>query len=44
MFMEISGDAPTDPVVLADQLDTDSVVAAPPKQLADTNCYFRSPI
>jgi len=44
MFMQISGDAPTDPVVLAEELDTDAVFAAPPKQLANTNCFFRSPI
>jgi len=39
MFLQLSGIAQTDPVVLSDPLDTDSTVAAPPKQLADTSCY-----
>jgi len=39
MFLQLSGIAPTDPVVLSDPLNTDSEVAAEPKQLADTSCY-----
>jgi penicillin-binding protein 2 len=39
MFLQLSGIAPTDPVVLSDPLDTDSDVAAEPKWLADTSCY-----
>jgi penicillin-binding protein 2 len=39
MFLQLSGIAPTDPVVLSDPLDTESEVAAEPKRLADTSCY-----
>ena len=39
MFMQLSGDAPTDPVVLSDQLDTTSNLAAQPRQLSDTRCF-----
>ena len=39
MFMQLSGDAFTDPVVLSDQLDTSSDLAAQPKHLTDTNCF-----
>jgi hypothetical protein len=39
MFMQMSGAAPTDPVVLSDQLDTTSNLAAQPRQLADTRCF-----
>ncbi len=39
MFMQLSGDAHTDPVVLSDQLDTTSNLAAQPKHLTDTSCF-----
>ena len=39
MFMQLSGDAHTDPVVLSDQLDTSSNLAAQPRQLSDTSCF-----
>jgi penicillin-binding protein 2 len=39
MFLQLSGIARTDPVVLSDPLNTDSEVAAESKQLADTSCY-----
>ena len=39
MFMQLSGDAHTDPVVLSDQLDTSSNLAAQPKRLSDTSCF-----
>ena len=39
MFMQLSGDAHTDPVVLSDQLDTSSTLAAQPRQLSDTSCF-----
>ncbi|MBG7603357.1 MAG: hypothetical protein IZT58_01825 [Actinobacteria bacterium] len=39
MFLQLSGIAPTDPVVLSDPLDAESEVAAGPKRLADTSCY-----
>ena len=39
MFLQLSGIAPTDPVVLSDPLDTESEVAAGPKRLVDTSCY-----
>jgi penicillin-binding protein 2 len=39
MFLQMSGLAPTDPVVLSDQLDTSSNLAAQPRALADTRCY-----
>jgi hypothetical protein len=37
--MQMSGLAPADPVRLSDALDTNSTVAAPPRELADTRCY-----
>lgn len=39
MFMQMSGIAPADPVRLSDTLDTNSMVAALPRQLADTRCF-----
>lgn len=39
MFLQMSGLSPSDPVVLSEALDTDTLVAAPPRQLADTSCY-----
>ena len=39
IFLQLSGVAPADPVVLSDPLDTDSIFAAPPKDLADKSCY-----
>ncbi len=39
MFMQMSGLTPADPVRLSDALDTNSTVAAPPRELADTGCY-----
>ncbi len=39
MFMQLSGDAYTDPVVLSDQLDTSSNLPAQPRQLTDTRCF-----
>jgi penicillin-binding protein 2 len=39
MFLQMSGLAPTDPVVLSDPLDTDSNAAAPARELRDQACY-----
>jgi penicillin-binding protein 2 len=39
VFLQLSGKAVTDPVVLSDPLDTNSVFAAPPKLLTDTSCF-----
>jgi penicillin-binding protein 2 len=39
MFLQLSGIAPTDPVVLSEPLDTSSNVAAAPQRLADTSCF-----
>ncbi len=39
MFLQLSGIAPTDPVVLSDRLDPNSTVAAQPQHLADTSCF-----
>jgi penicillin-binding protein 2 len=39
MFLQMSGVAPTQPVVLSDQLDTASNLPAQPRQLADTKCF-----
>ncbi len=39
MFMQLSGDAHTDEVVLSDQLDTSSNLAAQPRRLSDTSCF-----
>ncbi len=41
MFLQLSGIAPTDPVVLSMPLDTQSTEPAPPKRLADTSCFNR---
>jgi penicillin-binding protein 2 len=38
MFMQMSGSVQSDPVVLSDQLDLNSTVAAPPRQLRDPSC------
>ena len=39
IFLQMSGLTPADPVVLSNSLDTESTVAAPQRQLADTACY-----
>jgi penicillin-binding protein 2 len=39
MFLQMSGLTRADPVRLSDALDTNSTVAAPPRELADTSCY-----
>jgi penicillin-binding protein 2 len=39
IYLQLSGVAPADPVVLSDPLDTTTNLAAPEKQLADTSCY-----
>ncbi|HSL72998.1 MAG TPA: penicillin-binding transpeptidase domain-containing protein [Ilumatobacteraceae bacterium] len=39
MFLQMSGLAPADPVVLSDALDTSSNRPAQPRQLADTQCF-----
>ncbi len=39
MFLQMSGITQADPVRLSDTLDEDVLVAAQPRQLADTRCY-----
>jgi penicillin-binding protein 2 len=39
IYLQLSGLAFTDPVVLSDPLDPDSSVAAPSRQLTDTTCF-----
>ena len=39
MFLQLSGIAPTDPVVLSDPLDTSDLVPAAPESLADQSCF-----
>jgi penicillin-binding protein 2 len=39
MYLQMSGLAPSDPVVLSDPLDTSSNRAAPDRALADTRCF-----
>jgi penicillin-binding protein 2 len=39
IFLQLSGIAPADPVVLSDPLDTESLVPAESKRLADQSCY-----
>ncbi|BAN02153.1 penicillin-binding transpeptidase domain-containing protein [Ilumatobacter coccineus] len=39
IFMQLSGLAPADPVVLSDPLDTNSIFAAPENDLTDQSCY-----
>ena len=39
MFLQMSGIAPTDPVVLSDALDTSSTLPAQPRRLPDTDCF-----
>jgi penicillin-binding protein 2 len=39
VFLQLSGIAPADPVVLSDPLDTENLVPAEPKNLADQSCY-----
>jgi penicillin-binding protein 2 len=39
MFLQMSGIAPADPVVLSDALDTSSTSPAQPRQLPDTDCF-----
>lgn len=39
IFLQLSGVAPADPVVLSDPLDTNSIFAAPENELADQSCY-----
>ena len=41
MFLQLSGIAPTDPVMVSELLDTNSVFQAPPKKLNDTSCFSR---
>jgi len=38
MFLALTDKVTLDPVLVSDQLDLNSTVAAPPKQLADTGC------
>lgn len=39
VFLQLSGVAPADPVVLSDPLDTEVLIPAEPKRLADQSCY-----
>jgi penicillin-binding protein 2 len=39
IFLQLSGIAPADPVVLSDPLETQILVPAAPKRLADQSCY-----
>lgn len=39
MFLQMSGVTQADPVLLSEELNTASRVAAQPRQLADTSCY-----
>jgi len=39
IFMQLSGFAQADPVVLSDPLNTESISPAPPKSLADPSCF-----
>ena len=39
VFLQLSGVAPADPVVLSDPLDTQVLIPAEPKNLADQSCY-----
>ncbi len=39
IFLQLSGIAPADPVTLSDPLDTDVLIPAEPKSLADQSCY-----
>lgn len=39
IFLQLSGIAPADPVELSDPLDTEILVPAEPKNLADQSCY-----
>ena len=39
IFMQLSGITQADEVVLSDQLDTSSNLAAQPRQLSDTRCF-----
>lgn len=39
VFLQLSGVAPADPVVLSDPLDTEVLIPAEPKVLADQSCY-----
>jgi penicillin-binding protein 2 len=39
MFLQMSGIAPADPVVLSDALDTSSTRPAQPRELPDTQCF-----
>ncbi|MFK7917528.1 MAG: penicillin-binding transpeptidase domain-containing protein [Ilumatobacter sp.] len=39
VFLQLSGVAPADPVVLSDPLDTEELIPAAPKRLADQSCY-----
>ncbi|NND73512.1 MAG: hypothetical protein HKN44_00750 [Ilumatobacter sp.] len=41
IFLQLSGIAPTDPVVLSDPLDPNAIFAAPPQRLNDTSCFSR---
>ncbi|MDP2293266.1 MAG: penicillin-binding transpeptidase domain-containing protein [Actinomycetota bacterium] len=42
MFLALTGEVPTDPVLVSDPLDITSTVAAPSQQLADTSCLTGS--
>lgn len=39
IFLQMSGVAPADPVTLSDPLNTDSIFAAPEKELRDQSCF-----
>ena len=39
MFLQMSGDAPTDPVVLSERLDTSSDLAVQPRRMPDPSCF-----
>ena len=39
IFLQLSGLQDADPVSLSDPLDTDNLIPAEPKELADTSCY-----
>ncbi|MFK8022735.1 MAG: penicillin-binding transpeptidase domain-containing protein [Ilumatobacter sp.] len=39
VYLQLSGEAPADPVVLSDPLDTENPIPAEPIDLADQSCY-----
>lgn len=39
MFMQLSGAAQADPVVLSDPLNTEAISPAPPREMSDPSCF-----